>query len=132
MVDDDDEMPNAQAEDPNEGKKDFNSWLNLITAQVTMLKITNRIVSQILDDGSDDDEEFEDVEHEVDDKVIDIEKLKVQCLNMLNIAQIIERTEAIPQLIGFSSKADSTIDELQESAFSILTTLLYSSIVQVK
>lgn len=132
MVDDDDEMPNAQAEDPNEGKKDFNSWLNLITAQVTMLKITNRIVSQILDDGSDDDEEFEDVEHEVDDKVIDIEKLKVQCLNILNIAQIIERTEAIPQLIGFSSKADSTIDELQESAFSILTTLLYSSIVQVK
>ena len=132
MVDDDDEMPNAQAEDPNEGKKDFNSWLNLITAQVSMLKITNRIVSQILDDGSDDDEEFEDVEHEVDDKVIDIEKLKVQCLNILNIAQIIERTEAIPQLIGFSSKADSTIDELQESAFSILTTLLYSSIVQVK
>ena len=90
MVDDDDEMPNAQAEDPNEGKKDFNSWLNLITAQVSMLKITNRIVSQILDDGSDDDEEFEDVEHEVDDKVIDIEKLKVQCLNILNIAQIIE------------------------------------------
>jgi hypothetical protein len=40
---------------------------------------------------------------------------------------IIARTEALPLFVGFSRQADDAMDELQETAFAILTSLLFAS-----
>ena len=98
-----------------------------------MLQITHRFVAQLLESNDDVEDEFEDVDDEaVSGQAIDIDQLKLQCLSMVNVGQVIERMEAIPQLIGFSSQADSTIDELQEASFGIITTLIQCESAQVK
>lgn len=45
---------------------------------------------------------------------------------------VLVQTEAIPQLVKFSSQAESALDEIQETAFAIITSLLYSKLPQVK
>lgn len=97
-----------------------------------MLQITHRIVAQLFDNDEAEDE-FEDVDEEISsDVVVDIDQLKVQCLTLVNVSQVIERMDAIPQLIGFSTQASDTIDELQEASFGIITTLLQCESPQVK
>ena len=97
-----------------------------------MLQITRRFVAQLLESSEVEDEFEDDDEDAGSDVVIDIDQLKLQCLSMVNVAQVIERMEAIPQLIGFSSQASDTIDELQEAAFGIITTLMQCESTQVK
>jgi len=40
---------------------------------------------------------------------------------------VIARTEALPLLIGLSKQAEDALDELQETAFAIQTSLLFAS-----
>ncbi len=56
----------------------------------------------------------------------------MQSLRLINIDLLIELTTPIPHLSAFARVAEDAFDELQETAFAILTSLLFSKLPIVK
>lgn len=84
-------------------------------------------------DAEDEDGTFEDIEIDGEpETVLDIDQLKMQSLRLLNLDLLIELTTPIPHLSAFARVAEDAFDELQETAFAILTSLLFSKLPQVK
>lgn len=48
------------------------------------------------------------------------------CLSLIEPTHVLALAEAIPQLVGFSREADEALEELQEAALSLLSTILYA------
>ena len=59
---------------------------------------------------------------------------KQQCLQAVSgyIDHVLLRTQPIPQLIGLQRGAGDALDELQEVAFAVITSLLFSELPVVK
>lgn len=95
-----------------------------------LLKIADKIDCV---DQDDDDGTFEDIDIDVEpEQVVDIDQLKLNSLQLINIHLLIELTTPIPHLSAFARVAEDAFDELQETAFAILTSLLFSKLPLVK
>lgn len=58
--------------------------------------------------------------------MLDLDQLPVQCFRLLDTKTLLDYTEPLPLLEGFSREAESTLEELQEVAFAILSSFLYN------
>lgn len=129
-----------EQEDANAASQDFKNWLAWSTAHVTYLRCLLKLADRIDkgDDDEGDDGGYEDIEIDEDlpDDIglttIDIDQVKLACLSLINLEHVLALTEPLPQLASFSSQAEDMLDDLQESAFAIVTSLLFSKLPQVK
>lgn len=119
-----------QEEDPHALAPDFKLWLNWLQAFVTIQRCLLKLADKIdCVDAEDEDGTFEDIEIDGEpESVLDIDQLKLQSLRLLNLDLLIELTTPIPHLSAFARVAEDAFDELQETAFAILTSLLFSKL----
>lgn len=126
----------------------FRTWYASLIAQSNAMRILLKLAdyldtSKVGGDDDDDDEEFEDCdEEEMDDdaaggseaQVIDLDAQKQQCLAAVAslFDHVVLRTQSLPQLIGMQRSTGDALDELQETSFAVLTSLLFSELPQVK
>lgn len=104
----------------------FKQWLANMVAQNNMMHVILKIADFV--DSADSDEEFEDYEGEHDSDVIDLDRFQEDCASCLVrwLDQIISRTKSLPHLLNLARQAENAIDELQESAFALLSIMLYA------
>lgn len=130
-------------EDVNAQTPDFKKWLMWTGAHCSflriLLKVADRVDHSEQPDGDISDGMFEDIEidsdAEDDAPVEDIDQqqaLRINSLQLISLPLLLANTEPLPQLSGFSSQAETWLDEIQETSFSIITSLLYSNLPQVK
>ena len=130
-------------EDVNAQTPDFKKWLVWTGAHCSflrsLLKVADRVDHSGQPDGDSSDGMFEDIEidsdAEDDAPVVDIDQqqaLRIDSLQLISLPLLLANTEPLPQLSGFSSQAETWLDEIQETSFSIITSLLYSKLPQVK
>ena len=141
--DSDAEMGEPEPEDANAQTPDFKKWLLWTGAHCSylrsLLKVADRVDHSEQSEGDSSDGMFEDIDIESDPDedtpVVDIDQqsaLRIDSLQLISLPLLLANTEPLPQLSGFSSQAETYLDEIQETAFSIITSLLYSSLPQVK
>lgn len=121
----------------------FGSWKNGLLAQTNALRMILTLAdlmdkrSDSASDGDNSDAEFEDCDDESinsDDEnqngatVIDLDASQKACLNsIMNLFDhILLRTQPINHIIGLARSTEDALDELQEAAFGVLTSLLVS------
>ena len=134
-----DEEDKVAMDNPN-----FGLWKNNLQAQTNNMRMILKVADfldaakQNMSDDEGSDAEFEDCEQDDDvgetENVIDMDQFKQQCIDAVFqwLEQIILRTQPIPQLIGLARHAEDALDELQESSFAVLTSLLFSNLDAVK
>ena len=116
-------------------------WKAGLCAQTNCLRMVLK-VADFLDTNREedmsDDAEFEDCEldegEEEEENVIDLDEFKKQCVMAVFtwLPQILQRTQPTPHVIGLARHAEDALDELQETAFAILTSLLFSDLPKVR
>ena len=122
----------------------FRTWYASLIAQSNAMRILLKLAdyldtSKVGGDDDDDDEEFEDCDEEemVEDaqggsqaQVIDLDAQKQQCLAAVAslFDHVLLRTQSLPQLIGMQRSTGDALDELQETSFAVLTSLLFSEL----
>jgi len=57
-----------------------------------------------------------------------MDQLKIAALGLIDLTAVLAQTAAIPQIVKFSSAAENALDEVQETAFAIITSLLHSKL----
>ena len=123
-----DDMEIIEEEDPIAASDpDFKLWLGNLKANTSALKVILKLTEFIDGDSNDmeDDDDFEDEDAmsddcEIDDgtketgQVIDLDAFRLECFTDVCkcIPAVIERTEAVPMLIGLSRQAEDALDEL--------------------
>lgn len=144
--DSDADMEDAEPEpeDSHATTPDFKKWLVWTGANCSYMRCLLKVADRVDRAGGDEEGDssdgmFEDIDIDSDPEepspVIDIDHqnhLKVQALQLINLQHVLAMTEPLPQLSGFSTQAETCLEEIQESAFSIVTSLLFSSLPQVK
>ena len=62
--------------------------------------------------------------------MIDLDAQKQQCLAAVAslFDHVLLRTQSLPQLIGMQRSTGDALDELQETSFAVLTSLLFSEL----
>lgn len=97
QVEDSDQEP--EEEDPNANTDDFKRWLAWTSAHVRYLHCLLKLADRIdLSSQFNDDAEFEDMDDSGDENgpVVDIDQIKIQCLSLISLPQVLEYTKPIP------------------------------------
>ena len=135
VIDDEDKVAKT---DPS-----FRIWQNSLFAQNNCMRIILKFADYLdkssKEGSSDDDDDFEDCEEMDEDsaaqaQVIDLDSSKQACLATVAslLDHVLLRTQPLPQIIGLQRATADALDELQETSFAVLTSLLFSCLPQVK
>lgn len=127
-------MMEAEPEDSNLKNPEFSSWLVITRAHLSLLNCLGKVLSVIESDSGDADMEFEDCASDSDQEgpVVDLDQVRQAALQLANVPLVRSLAQAFPQLVGLSQATDNILDELQEKAFGVLTTLYFCEDANVR